>query len=165
VARTLSRIKRTKKGRFQLRLPPEERDVLRRLAGELRDLLGSEDPALARLFPPGDESDPQSDAQYRALVKDDLMAHRVEATQTFERTIGAPDVDEEELSAWLGVVNDLRLVLGTRLDVTEENSERGFPPEDPRAPAFDVYRYLTWLQWQLVEALAEGLPQQNAAPD
>ena len=139
--------------------------MLRRLAGELRDLLGSEDPALSRLFPPGDESDPQSDARYRDLVKDDLMAHRVEALHTFEATLDAGDVDEEALSAWLGVVNDLRLVLGTRLDVTEENSERGFPPEDPRAPAFDVYRYLTWLQWQLVEALAEALPRQNTAPD
>ena len=93
------------------------------------------------------------------------MAHRVEALHTFEATLDAGDVDEEALSAWLGVVNDLRLVLGTRLDVTEENSERGFPPEDPRAPAFDVYRYLTWLQWQLVEALAEALPRQNTAPD
>jgi hypothetical protein len=139
--------------------------VLRQLAADLRQLLGTQDPALARLFPPGDASDPQLDAQYRALVTDDLMAQRLGGLQTLERTIDAEEVDEEELSAWLAVVNDLRLVLGTRIDVTEEMNDRGVPPEDPRAAEFDVYRYLTWLQWQLVEALAEALPRQGTVPD
>ena len=161
----MARIKRTRRGRFQLRLPPEERDVLRQLAGDLRDLLGTEDPSLRRLFPPGDASDPHSDAQYRALVKDDLAAQRLEALETFERTIDAPEVDEEQLSAWLGVMNDLRLVLGTRIEVTEEMNEKGLPTTDPRAEAFDLYRYLTWIEWQLVEALAETLPRRGAGAE
>ena len=70
-------------------------------------------------------------------------------------------MDEDELAAWLGVINDLRLVLGTRLEVTEEMNERGLPRDDPRSEAFDVYRYLTWFQWQLVEAMAEGLPRRS----
>jgi len=53
----------------------------------------------------------------------------------------------------------MRLVLGTRLDVTDEMNERGVPPGDERAPRFDVYRYLTWLEWQLVDVMATGLPQ------
>ena len=162
---SFARIKRTRRGRYQLRVPPAEREILRRLAGELRELLGTEDPALARLFPPGDASDPESDAQYRALVKDDLTAQRLEGLQTVERTLDAQEVSEEELSAWLGVVNDLRLVLGTRLDVTEEMNDASLPPEDPRAPTFDLYRYLTWLQWQLVEGLAAGLPKEGRGPD
>jgi hypothetical protein len=156
-----SRIKRTRAGRFQFRLPPEERTVVRQLAGELRELLGTEDPALARLFPPGNVSDPASDAEYRALVKDDLTAQRLEALQVVERTLDATDVDQEEAGAWLAVVNDLRLVIGTRLEVTEDMNEEGVPPGDPRAPAFDVYRYLTWLQWQLVEVMAETLPREG----
>jgi hypothetical protein len=147
VAGTLSRIKRTRRGRYQLRLPTDERALVRQLAAELRALLGTEDPALARLFPPGDTTDPESDRQYRSMVKDDLTAQRLEALQTVERTLDATDVDADELAAWLGVVNDLRLVLGTRLEVTEEMNEDGVPPDDPRAPGFDVYRYLTWLQW------------------
>jgi hypothetical protein len=162
---SFARIKRTRSGRFQLRIPPAEREILRRLAGELRELLGTEDPALVRLFPPGDASDPRSDAQYRALVSDDLTAQRLEGLQTLERTLDAQEVSEEELSAWLAVVNDLRLVLGTRLEVTEEMNETGVPPGDPRAPTFDLYRYLTWLQWQLVEGLAAGLPREGTGSD
>jgi hypothetical protein len=162
VSRILPRFKRTRRGRFQLRMPPDERDTLRQLASELRELLGTEDPALARLFPPGDASDPESDARYRALVREDLAAQRLQALQTFERTLDASEVDAEELSAWMGVTNDLRLVLGTRIEVTEEMNERGLPPDDPRSPAFDVYRYLTWLEWQLVEALAGTLPREGA---
>jgi hypothetical protein len=30
-------------------------------------------------------------------------------------------------------------------------------PEDPREPAFGLYGYLTWLQGEIVEALAAAL--------
>jgi len=160
----LPRIRRNRRGRFQVRLPREERAVLRRLAGELRELLGTEDPALARLYPPGHASDPRSEEQYRELVRGDLTAQRLAALQVVERTLDASELDEEEIGAWLRVVNDLRLVLGTRLDVTDELNERGLPPSDERAPLFDVYRYLTWLEWQVVEALAAGLPETEAEP-
>ena len=51
-------------------------------------------------------------------------------------------------------LNDLRLVLGTRLGVTEETyvDETG-----PRTPGMAVYVWLTWLQGELVEALSKGL--------
>jgi hypothetical protein len=54
------------------------------------------------------------------------------------------------------VLNDLRLVLGTRLDVTEE-MDFDLDPSDPSAAELAVYAYLSWLQEQLVEALAAGL--------
>ena len=64
-------------------------------------------------------------------------------------------VDENQLHAWSTALNDLRLVLGTRLDVTEDMDE--VDPEDPRAPAFALYGYLTWLQGEIIEALAAAL--------
>ena len=47
------RIRRTRSGEFELRLPPDERDVLRSLPGQMRDALalGDADPAVARLNP------------------------------------------------------------------------------------------------------------------
>ena len=157
--RILPRIRRTRRGHIQLRLPPEERDLLRQLAGELRDLLGTEDPALARLYPPGHASDPESDRQYRELVRKDLTEERLAGLQVLERTVDASEIGQDELGAWLGVLNDMRLVLGTRLEVTEEMNEEGLPPRDPRSAQYDVYRYLTWLEWQVVEAMASGLPE------
>jgi hypothetical protein len=57
----------------------------------------------------------------------------------------------------MGALNDLRLVLGTRLEVSEDMDEEPFAPDDPRASAFAVYRYLSELQWMVVEALSAAL--------
>ena len=51
-------------------------------------------------------------------------------------------------------LNDLRLVLGTRLDVQEDTFLEELPPDDPRAPALAVYGYLSWTQEQLIAALS-----------
>jgi hypothetical protein len=147
------RVERARRGRFRLRLPREERDLLRSLPGQLRDLLSTEDPSLRRLTPPAYEDDPEREEEYRRLVRDDLLRRRVETLEVMESTIDAQTLDEEQLTAWLAALNDLRLVLGTRLDVTEDLYEEGVPDDDPRAPAFAVYGYLGWLEEQVVAAL------------
>jgi Domain of unknown function (DUF2017) len=151
------RIDRRRDGRFRLRLTSEERDLLRTLPGQLRDLLGSEDPALRRLHPPAYEDDPEREAEYRRMVRDDLLRGRRSALEVMESTIDAETLDRDQLGAWLGSINDLRLVLGTRLEVTEELYEEGVPEDDPRAQAFALYGYLGWLEEHLVEALAGEL--------
>jgi hypothetical protein len=62
----------------------------------------------------------------------------------------------DEADAWLRALNDLRLVLGTRLDVTEDLDYENIDLNEPRGRDLAVYGYLTWLQEQLVEALAAG---------
>lgn len=151
------RIRRTRRGGFQLRIPAEEREVLRSLPGQLRDLLQRDDPALRRLFPPAYEDDPERSAEYERLMKEDLLAGRLASLDVMEATIDAERLDEEQILAWLGALNDLRLVLGTRLDVTEELYDEGVPEDDPRASLYAVYIYLGWLQEQVVEALAAGV--------
>lgn len=151
------RIDRRPGGRFRLRLTARERDLLRALPGQLRDLLGSEDPSLRRLHPPAYEDDPDHEAEYRRMVRDDLLRQRDEALRLMEETIDADTLDREQLGAWVGALNDLRLVLGTRLDVTEEMYEASLPEDDPRAPAFALYGYLGLLEERMVEALASEL--------
>ena len=148
------RVKKTRKGQFQLRLPPEERELLRGLPGQLRELLGTDDPSLRRLFPPAYKDDPALEAEYRHFMADDLLASHQRSLDAMEETIDAEQVGEEQLVGWLGALNDLRLVLGTRLDVTEDMYEREMDPDDPRAPAFAVYSYHGWLQEQVVDALS-----------
>ena len=145
------RVKRGRGGRFELRLPDAERSLLRELPGQLRTLLAEGDSSLARLFPPAYPDDPEKDAEYHRLMDDDLRARRLAALDTVERTVDATDLSEEELLGWLSALNDLRLVLGTRLDVTEELD--AVPDDHPLAGAFAVYSYLGWLQEQVVAAL------------
>ncbi len=62
----------------------------------------------------------------------------------------------EELDAWLRALTDLRLALGTRLEVTEETYEREIDPRDPEAYELSVFAYLSWLQEQAVEAAMQS---------
>ena len=131
--------------------------MLRSLPRQLRELLGTGDPSLRRLSPPAYPDDSRQEAEYRELVGDDLESQRRRALEVMEATIDADRLDQEQISAWLGSLNDLRLVLGTRLDVTEEMYEEGLPEEDRRSPAFALYLYLGWLEEQFVAALASSL--------
>ena len=74
-----------------------------------------------------------------------------------DETSRAERVDHEQLEAWCGALND-RLVLGERLGVTEDLYVTGVRRNDPRAPQLALYGWLTWLQGEVVEALASRLP-------
>ena len=65
-------------------------------------------------------------------------------------------LDAETAGAWMRALNALRLVLGTRLDVTEDD-DRGIDPDDPDAPAWALYYFLSGLVDELVDALAADL--------
>jgi len=150
-------IRRTRRGRFELHLDKRERDVLRALPAQLRGLLEHEDPtsdpAMARLYPPAYPDDPIRNLEYERLAGDDLTAGRMAALDRMDATIDAEQLSEEDVLAWLGVCNDLRLVFGSRLEITEETTGADFPPDDERAPVFALYGYLTWLVDAIVRAL------------
>jgi hypothetical protein len=147
-------VDRTPDGRYRLRLKAEERNLLRTLPAQLLAILGTDDPALRRLHPPAYQDDPEREAEYRRMVGDDLLEQHRDALRIMADTGDADSLAPEEMSAWLGALNDLRLVLGTRLDVTEELVEEGVPDDDPRAPAFALFGYLGWLEERIVEAVA-----------
>ncbi len=153
------KVKRTRSGDLQLRLSAEERDLLRSLPAQLRELVDDEpgDPSLRRLFPPAYTTDPQLEGEYRRLMGDDLKQRHKAALALMEETVDATSLTEEQATGWLSAINDLRLVLGTRLDVSEDMLATEVDPDDPRAPLLAVYGYLSWLEEEMVEALAAGL--------
>ncbi len=148
------RVKRTRRG-FVLRLPVAEREILRSLPGQLREVLAEgdpQDPVLKRLFPSAYLDDPEAAAEFDGFVREDLTAQRMGAIETMERTIDAERLSEEELLAWLAAINDLRLVLGVRLAVTEESVPGDFVGEQEQPYA--VYGFLSYLEDQVVRALS-----------
>lgn len=153
-------ISRSRGGEVRVRLSDHERQLLRFIASELRGEL-EDDPAapdLHRLFPPAYPDDAEDEAEYRDLMRGELLDGRVAALRTLEDTAGNERLAEDELQTWMRALNDLRLVLGTRLDVQEETLLHGLDERDPRAPELALYGYLSWLQEQVVEAVADGLP-------
>ena len=149
-------VRRLRDGTFQLKITDEERDLVASLATQLRELLSSEEPeGVERLFPPGYANDEELQKEFSAITHDELLAKRLASVDVVEQTVTRTSLTSDELSAWMGAVNDLRLVLGTRLDVTEDMNEVSL--DDPRAPAFAVYQYLTYLLSEIVQALSADL--------
>lgn len=153
------RVRPTRRGDFQIRLPRGERDVLRALPDQLRLLLDEEDASLRRMFPPAYQDDPEANAEYERLVHNDLRRRHLQALEVLEGTIDAERLDVEQMQAWLAALNDMRLVLGTKLDVSEDLDPDSVPDDDPEAHAHALYYYLGWLQEQVVEALGSSLPR------
>jgi hypothetical protein len=152
-----SPVRPLREGGYRLRLGDDERRLVRDLCGELRERIEGDDPGVARLFPPAFRDDPEASAQYDELVRAGLVDGRLAALQRVERTSVADELSEEDANAWCGALNDLRLVLGERLGVTEDLDYRSIPRDHPRAQEYALYVWLTYLQGALVEALASRL--------
>ena len=147
------------------RLEPAEVRIVALLLDQLEQLLTAEsedvagDPVITRLLPPGHRSDPELAADYRELTESTLRAGKADDLATVRASLppdgGAVRLDPEQATAWLRTSNDLRLALGTRLDVQEDTE----PPEDlagEEGQQLAVYYWLTGLQGSLVDALAAG---------
>lgn len=144
---------RRKGDQVLLHLDVQERLLLNELIDELERLLDDpDDPELRRLFPPA-YSEPSNDEQYRSLVRDQLVSGRAKALATVRETMDGETLDAEQADQWLRALNDMRLVLGTRWDVTEQLDYGKLDLDEPRGRELAVYGYLSWLQEQLVDAL------------
>ena len=145
-----------KRGGYDLRLTAPERDLLRSLAPEMRAiLLDGSDPALSRLFPSAYPDDPELEEEWREISHDQLVEGHLSSLAVLEEHVDAEHLDEDQLSAWMRAINQVRLLFGTRLEVTEEREELQFDSDDPRTAALEIYDYLSWLQEDVVAALAE----------
>ena len=113
----------------------------------------SEDPALARLFPDGYSDDEHASADFRRFTEQDLRGQKLAALATVRGTldgwIGKSSITAQQAQDWLKAINDLRLVLGTRLEINEV-SDRDHESDDP---GMHLYNYLTYLQGTLIDAL------------
>lgn len=92
----------------------------------------------------------------RSLYEPAIIDAKRQAAQRVLRTIpsggGKFELTEDEGHAWAAAVNDVRLALGTMLEVGSQGPDR-LPPEHPMAGHLDVYQWLTVLQEYLVVSL------------
>lgn len=113
----------------------------------------SEDPALARLFPDGYSDDEHASADFRRFTEQDLRAQKLAALNSVRDSlsgwIGKSSITAQQAQDWLKAINDLRLVLGTRLEIADE-VDTDFEANEP---GIHLYNYLTYLQGTLIDAL------------
>ena len=153
---------------IRVRLEEHEVGLLQSLLTEMHTLLEADvgaDPVNRRLFP--DAYDSQEDSEsYRELVGDELRTAKVAAVKDMEGTLeasneGTLELTREEAAAWLPVLTDLRLAIGTRNDVTEEKMAEEIDPEDPQSAGILVLHWLGWLQESLLEVLTKMEPEES----
>jgi hypothetical protein len=119
------------------------------------------DPALLRLLPDAYAEDPAASDEFRRLMDADLRQSKTDALG--ELLAALPDHDgTASLSlspvtaeTWIQAVNDIRLVIGVRLDVQEDMDAvfDSMTRDDPRLPVLLAYHELTSLQQELIEAV------------
>lgn len=162
-------------------LSEREAGLLRGLVGQVRDMLAARvaaipqdelaeltgitagpttapaDRVLARLLPDFHREDAMLSGGLRALHEPELVAIKDGMAGVVLDTCpargGRVRLSDEQAQAWLSALNDVRLALGTALEVTEDMPDE-LSPEDPRAAHLAVYHWLTWVQESLIQALA-----------
>lgn len=145
----------------QLNLPAEERKLLEMLPSELAGVLKGLDlerpmpDNLRRLFPRAYVRDEEAERAYAESTHADLLASHKEALDLLASTANATSLDADQMAAWMTALNDLRLVLGTVLNVTDEES---WDPSSPVDSEVVIYHYLTMLQSELIDVMERWLP-------
>jgi len=106
------------------------------------------DPVIQRLYPDGYTDDDEASEEYRGLVESDLRTERSARLQACRAELpegaGRLELDAEAADRWLRVLNDLRLALGTRLEITDDNEL------DETDPSVNIYSWLTAVQDTLI---------------
>ena len=174
----------TRGGGARAHLAPTEASLLRSLVGQvialiapdgpperqLDDLLDwdaptdqpetPDDPVLARLLPDGYRDDPDAAGEFRKYTESSLRSAKQQAAQEMLDTLpeagGRIQLTHDQAHAWLKALNDVRLALGVRLNVTEEFEQQWerLRADDPQRAAYEVYAWLGAVQESLVQALA-----------
>jgi len=116
-----------------------------------------QDRVLARLLPDFHREDRTLSDGLRSLHEPELIDAKDGVAAVVLRTCpeggGRVRLTLPEAEAWLSALNDVRLALGTVLEVTEDMPDE-MPPSDPRRPHMAVYHWLTYVQESLVHAVS-----------
>jgi hypothetical protein len=146
-------IERLGEDEFAVHLDPPEREMIEGLAGQLEELLETDSPLLVRLFPPPYGDDLERNEGYAALAVPELIEHRRASIEVLRSSADATRLNEEELTAWMRSINDLRLVLGTMLGIETDDDPVGTPEglEHVRS----IYGFMGALLETIVHALED----------
>jgi len=118
------------------------------------------DPVLARLLPDAYQDDPEAAGEFRKYTESSLREAKKYFAQTVLETIppngGSVKLTADQARDWLRALNDVRLMFGVRLEVTEDFEEQltSLDPKDPRVAAFEVYGWLGAVQDSLVRVIS-----------
>ena len=149
---------------------PVEAALLAQLAGQVAGLLAEQrggaaaNLAILRLLPDAYPDDSEASAEFRRFTADELTEKKLRnARILIADCAGAADadgpstihLDAASIGAWLRSLTDVRLVLATRLGITEDGDLGPDDDEEEALMLSDVYDWLGFVQDSLVSALED----------
>lgn len=176
----MAEISRSDAGRIVARLSGQEKAALRSLAAQIVEFVApaphaSADPlaamvgiepevqpprdaALMRLLPDAYPDDVQAAHDFRRYTERSLremkMAHARAVAASLEQSGEKVVLSDADVDSWLGFLNDARLTIGTRLEITGDDDDLDdLDEDDPRFDWAQIYGWLTYLQDALLQAL------------
>jgi hypothetical protein len=160
-------------GGLEVHLGPAEAELLRDLARQVEAVVAGPDaelganPVRDRLFPRAydDPTEDEAETDWQAAAHPDLVRAKSDALAALLADLAAAGegpgdrvvvvLDDARLEGWIAALNDVRLALAVSIGLTEQRQE--VPDEDPQAPAFEAYHWLTWFQGACIEQLVGDL--------
>ena len=151
---------------WMLNIGVDERAVVGHLLDELRALLTADDadpaaaqtsPLLRRLFPTAYPDDEEKEAEYQRLMREELVTSRVVQIDAVAEMLRADEkahLDEGQVIALMQSVNAVRVVLGTMLDVGEDDEIGTGTVGDEFEAERQLYAFLSWLLDWIVRSLS-----------
>jgi len=113
-----------KNGAFKVETPDWQIQIFRQLSQELKTVLSERNNYLTtRLFPVAYQSDKAANAEYEQLTHEELLQSHLASLKLIEEISNNAEVSESILIEIMQGINILRLVLGTRLKIDDENAE------------------------------------------
>jgi Domain of unknown function (DUF2017) len=162
VSRFRAPVRRTRHG-VELTIGADERALVGRLLGELRELLtaGADpdrtdaDQLVRRLFPTVHPDDPEAESEYQRLTRDELVASRLASIEMVDDVLrSAEPLSDAQAAALMQSLNAVRLVLGTMLGVGDDPDEPEVVAALEASPEYQLYGWLSWLLEWTVRAQA-----------
>ena len=143
---------------------PSDADPLEAMVGlQTEPVAAPDDPAVRRLLPDA-YADETLSGEFRRLMDGELRQLKTDALDELRAAVEGDAgsgvklrLAPQQAEQWLQALTDIRLVLGSRLDVTEDIEDRWaqLGPDDPLAPLLAAYEWLGWLQESVVLALED----------
>ena len=143
--------KATKDGDLTVRLDENLRELIRKVTEELREVLLVDDTdQVARLYPTAYPDDDELDKDYQEMVHDQLLMDRLDGIDKLQGSLGDQTLSVEMADVWMNTINQARLVLGTQLDVSEDDGP--IDEDDPLVQNKVVYQLLSHILEDLTHA-------------
>ena len=134
---------------YVLRIAPQERALVVRLLDELGELLTAPagQPATARLFPVVHPDDPEREAEYQRLMRDELVTSRLAGIETVKEVLGGTGQEGHLDRGAADVVHAGRQRRSSRArhDPRRLRGRRRRSTIEDHVPEYQLYAYLSWL--------------------